>query len=222
MQPMKVSRESLFMLTITVPLLIFAVLTVEVQNQKVLSIDQLSLKWLHAHATTALDQIMLLITTIGGEIWFAGLLGLILLAFLMARDWTKAGFLFLAVGGAAVLNPILKMIFLRPRPTLWVSLTPETGFAFPSGHATGSTALAAALVVLFWNSKWRIPILVLGLIYSSAVGLSRLYLGVHYPSDVLAGTMFSLAWVAILRWTILARDSIPKFGISPSFKQGNS
>lgn len=70
--------------------------------------------------------------------------------------------------------------------------------SFPSGHAMGSATLAAAVVMLLWRTRWRWPALVLGVCFAVWVGASRVYLGVHYPSDILAG------WTAALTWTCLA------------------
>lgn len=70
--------------------------------------------------------------------------------------------------------------------------------SFPSGHATSSAALVASLVVLGWSTRYRIAALVGGAAFLAAVGLSRMYFGVHYPSDILGGWCVSLAWVAAL------------------------
>jgi membrane-associated phospholipid phosphatase len=83
--------------------------------------------------------------------------------------------------------------------------------AFPSGHATGSATLAAAAVLIFWDDRrWRWPVTILAIAYAAAVGLSRLYLGVHYPADVVAGWSLGTAWVLILSliWSALSRRSI--------------
>jgi undecaprenyl-diphosphatase len=99
------------------------------------------------------------------------------------------------VGGGWLLNRSAKALFGRERPKLWESVAPETSLSFPSGHAMASMALIAALVVLLWPTRWRYPTIGLGGIFVLLVGLSRVYLGVHYPSDVLAGWIASFAWV---------------------------
>jgi membrane-associated phospholipid phosphatase len=76
--------------------------------------------------------------------------------------------------------------------------------SFPSGHATGSTALVAALVGIAWRTRWRWPVLSLGLASMAGVASSRLYFGVHYPSDVLAGWALALAWVSALGLVVTA------------------
>ena len=78
------------------------------------------------------------------------------------------------------------------------------GSSFPSGHATSSMAVTAAAVVLAWPTRWRWPALWLGAIFVAMVGLSRIALGVHYPSDVLGGWCLALTVVGVMRGVIRA------------------
>ncbi len=116
---------------------------------------------------------------------------------------------------AAAVIAVIALVARRPRYALvapvyllalgvsmLVGLTssPVSGLdAFPSGHATGSFALATAVAVLAWPTRWRLAVIAGGALFVVAVGLSRLYLGVHFPSDILAGWCVALAWVALLR-----------------------
>lgn len=108
------------------------------------------------------------------------------------REGLFAGF---AIIGSALLNLGAKQLFARERPSLWESIAPESSFSFPSGHAMGSMTLACMLVLLAWHTRWRWPMLGATSIFVVLVGLSRVYLGVHYPSDILAG------WAAAITWT---------------------
>ena len=90
------------------------------------------------------------------------------------------------------------------RPAELIAVLTEPGFSFPSGHAMSNMAFGYALTLVFWHTRWRWPVAALGLGWGLAVGLSRIYLGVHYPSDVLAGFAASVAWVAGL-YLILGR-----------------
>jgi membrane-associated phospholipid phosphatase len=115
-----------------------------------------------------------------------------------------AWFLVAAVVGATGLNELSKVIFQRPRPEALGALLTVPGYSFPSGHAMSNMAFGFALVLVFWRSRAGWPLVVLGGGWGLAVGISRNYLGVHYPSDVLAGFAASVAWVAGL-YLILAR-----------------
>ncbi len=108
----------------------------------------------------------------------------------------------LATVGSMLLNLAAKHVYARGRPALWTSIAPETTFSFPSGHAMGSITLAWVVVLLWWHlhdPRWRAlrwPVTALAGAFVLAVGLSRIYLGVHYPSDILAG------WAAASVWTV--------------------
>jgi undecaprenyl-diphosphatase len=110
------------------------------------------------------------------------------------RHAREALFAALATGGSALLNVAAKHAFARARPDLWLSIAPETTYSFPSGHAMGSMTLGAVAVLLAWRTRWRWPVLAASAVGVLLVGLSRVYLGVHYPSDILAGWAAALAW----------------------------
>lgn len=184
------------------PLALFGALAEDIAAREPLRFDASVLTWLHAHATPTLDRIMLAVTAVGSARIMAGLVALALVWLLLARSSRDAIFLGLAAGGAEAFNLGLKATFERPRPHLWPSLTPEFDWSFPSGHAMGTVAVVAALVVLTWGTRWRWPVLVLGTMVVALIGLSRLYLGVHYPSDVIAGAAASLAWVTALTMSL--------------------
>ena len=93
---------------------------------------------------------------------------------------------------------MLKAIFIRPRPEEWTRIVEETNYSFPSGHAMSSAALAFALIVVTWRTRWRWPVVVVMALYTMMIGLTRLYLGVHYPTDIIGGWFVSAAWVAIV------------------------
>src|SRR5690606_4052086 len=112
-------------------------------------------------------------------------IGLVLLL-LALRRWRHAVFAAVATGGSALLNIAAKQLFARDRPSLWESIAPETSYSFPSGHAMGSMTLALVLVLLAWHTRARWWVLAAMAVFVPMVGLSRVYLGVHYPSDILA------------------------------------
>ena len=192
---LRLSFGLLVFLGVFLPLLLFGHLADEVWEGGGFSWDQSLLLFFHDHASPALDDVMLVFTRLGGWIAVPIVTTLAVLILLRRGRRGDAVFLVLSVGGAMLINVILKQVFERARPSLWVSIAPENSFSFPSGHAMSSMSLAAALVIIVWSTRWRWPALALAVIYVAGVGVSRVYLGVHYPSDILAGWCGALAWV---------------------------
>jgi membrane-associated phospholipid phosphatase len=180
------------------PLCMFAVLAEEVVEQEIMALDVSIMRALHAHASPLLDAVMLAASAAGsGAVLLPlNLAGCAVLLF-HAR-YRHAAFLVTATGGTLLINMMAKHAFRRDRPALWTSISPEHSFGFPSGHAMNSMAVAAVLIVLVHGSRWqRITVaMVAGLVL--LIALSRVYLGVHYPSDILAGWSATLVWVAAL------------------------
>ncbi|WP_019948928.1 phosphatase PAP2 family protein [Hymenobacter aerophilus] len=186
------------LLGIGIPWLIFVNVAEDIWEDGGFIGDQPILEWLHARQSPGLDQLALAFTQAGGTTIMSlvslGIGGLLLWRGRGAAVW----FFALSVGGAMALNVAAKLLFGRPRPALWESIAPEKFYSFPSGHAMGSAALAAALAFLVWHTRWRWPVVIVGTLFALGVGLSRMYLGVHFPSDVLAGWFCSVGWVASL------------------------
>ena len=143
-----------------------------------------------------LDRIFLLFSELGYAWGVVPFDIALVLGLLLRRRWRPAIFASCALGGSALLNLTAKQLFARERPSLWDSIAPETTFSFPSGHAMGSMTLAAVLVLLAWPTRARMWVLPAMLLFVLMVGLSRVYLGVQYPSDILAGWLAALAWVS--------------------------
>jgi membrane-associated phospholipid phosphatase len=181
---------------VLLPLWLFAELADEVHEMEALVFDDALLLRLQGWASPGWDRFFVWFSLAGYRYGVIPLdigLSLALLAF---RRWREAAFAIIAFAGSALLNLATKHYFQRDRPALWDSIAPETTFSFPSGHAMGSMTLAAVLVLLAWPTRGRWPVLVLALAFTGLVGVSRLYLGVHYPSDVLGGWAAGMAWVA--------------------------
>ena len=127
---------------------------------------------------------------------------LLVLALVLRRRTREGAFAVISIVGSLLLNIAAKHTFARTRPDLWHSIAPaETTYSFPSGHAMGSMTLAMVVVLLCWSVRtpwgwnWRWPVTLLAGVFVLLVGLSRIYLGVHYPSDILAGWAAACAWV---------------------------
>lgn len=153
--------------------------------------------------TPPLTAIMLGITSLGSTIAVAG--ATVILVFLLLREARTRDVVFavVAVAGGSLLSPIFKGYFDRVRPLAEDALIAlPSSFSFPSGHAMGSMCLAWVLGWLACGMGWRTArkATVIGAlaIYPVLVGISRVYLGVHWPSDVLASWLLGVAWLGLV------------------------
>ena len=181
---------------VLLPLWAFGELADEVREAEAFPFDAPILGFAQEIARDGFDRFFVVASRLGyewGVVPFDLLLVLALAAMRKLREGLFAG---VALAGSALLNLGAKQLFARDRPSLWESIVPESSFSFPSGHAMGSMTLAMVLVLLSWHTphRWRVAAPMAGFVL--AVGLSRVYLGVHYPSDIMAGWAAACAWVA--------------------------
>jgi membrane-associated phospholipid phosphatase len=154
---------------------------------------------IHSGASPLLTRSLRGVTLLG-EPWFLILLGLLLAVILIRRGRARAAVALAAAAlGGEILNAILKQIFRRARPEAFFGFPQPLDYSFPSGHAMVSTcffvALAAALAA---GSPRKAVYWALGVAAPLLIGFSRVYLGVHYPTDVLAGYAAGILWLTAL------------------------
>ena len=187
-------RLLLVFVGLLLPLWAFAELADEIHEQDTIPFDEPILQFAHSLAREGFDLFFVAISKIGylyGVVPFD--LALVLTLSLLRR-FREATYAAIALGGSALLNIAAKQAFARDRPSLWESIAPEHNYSFPSGHAMGSATLACVLILLAWRTRWRWPMAASMAAFVVLVGLSRVYLGVHYPSDILAGWSVATAW----------------------------
>jgi membrane-associated phospholipid phosphatase len=159
--------------------------------------------WMVAHRTPGLTTLAHVLSTLGSQTVLIPVTGLLAAALLARRRFVLAGLLIAAWGGAILLYSLTKQLVDRPRPPSDIWLTDAgNSTSFPSGHATQSLAtfLALALVGAAWLSKPPWPGRVLALVVAVGVGWSRVYLGVHWTTDVVAGWLIAAAWITVVVW----------------------
>jgi len=179
---------------ILLPLAGFGALAHELHEGDAFVFDRPLLDWAHGLSHSGFDRFFIVAAALG-YLWGVVPFDIGLVAFLVAKRRVREGlFALIAIGGSALLNLAAKPLFARDRPSLWESIAPEGNYSFPSGHAMGSMTLACVLVLLCWRTRWRWPIVIAMSAFVAVVGLSRIYLGVHYPSDILAGWTAAIAW----------------------------
>lgn len=190
-------------------IVIFSELAEEMLENEINAIDEAVIQRINLFENATLDQIMIFVTELG-SVWFLSLCTLAAIIALWVKAKDKLGILFLlvAIGGGGALTKLLKHLYGRGRP----SINPEIdaiGYSFPSGHSMGSLIFYGFIAYLIVRSsrkpftKWM-TILVAGFLVVW-IGFTRIYLGAHYPSDVLAGHLAGAIWLMI---TILALEWI--------------
>jgi membrane-associated phospholipid phosphatase len=181
-----------------IPVIIFLSIAGEILERQPIVLDVQILTWIHAGSTPVLDAFFLFITSLGNAQYMLPITMLVILYLVYKGQRLNALIVTFGVGGAAAANLVLKLLFHRDRPTFWHSLITETGYSFPSGHAMLSSALILCIIALLWKTKWRTVSIVLGTGIVGLISYSRLYLGVHYPTDIVAGWSVSLLWVGLV------------------------
>ena len=189
-------RLLLLMAGLMLPLWGFAALADEVREGEPFEFDEPILYFARDLANAGFDRAFLLFSALGYEWGVVPFDILLVLGLALKRRAREALFAGLALAGSALLNLGTKQLFARERPSLWESIAPEHSFSFPSGHAMGSMTLACVCVLLAWRTPWRWSVAIAALAFTLLVGLSRVYLGVHFPSDILAG------WAAASIWAV--------------------
>ena len=181
---------------------IFAELAEEIARGATRQFDESVLLWMNGHASPARDGIALQITSVGNGAAVITI-ALVMCAFLWVLKHRLAVILVVVgVVGADLLNRVLKAAFERPRPELFVLETPfdrPVSASFPSGHAMSAIVvyvLLAYLIGRLGGRGWfKVLVNSVAAILILAIGASRMYLGVHYPSDVFAGYLLGFAWI---------------------------
>lgn len=164
--------------------------------------DERVADWLHGRATDPFTDAFRVITTFGNFVTLL-VVTVLAVAFLWRRRRrTDAMFVALAFLGAQVLSSGMKLGFRRERPFFPDPLATESTFSFPSGHSLVSLAVYGSIALLLAQQvrrpAWRILLFAGTVLLVLAIGFSRLYLGVHFLSDVLAGFAAGTAWLALL------------------------
>lgn len=112
-------------------------------------------------------------------------------------------FLGCVIAGSAILNTLLKLMFHRARPTIH-RIIEVSGYSFPSGHSMAAFSLYGGLAFLIWKhiptAVGRVLMIIVSAMFILMIGMSRIYLGVHYPSDVVGGYFMSGCWLAVCIW----------------------
>ncbi|HEX9483831.1 MAG TPA: phosphatase PAP2 family protein, partial [Gemmatimonadaceae bacterium] len=170
--------------------------------------DVAVLQWLHAHQTPQLTALMVEMTYLGTGTVVVMIVGVTALFLWHTEHKYSARLLLASTIGNIVLNGALKFVYHRSRPSLFAWQTTALSSSFPSGHAMSATVVygtVAYLLMRLQKHHWaRMLTLAGAVLLVLLICLTRLYLGVHYPSDVIGGMIVGLAWAAFCMATLEA------------------
>jgi undecaprenyl-diphosphatase len=179
------------------------------------ALDPKITSWMVDHRSRWLTHAARAVTRLG-DTWTVVAVVVICVATLIALGRRKLGvFVSVSAAGSAAATALAKTVVGRPRPTASIWLTSASGAAFPSGHATQSVACYGALAVVGWlmmrSRMAKLVTIATALVVAVAVGGSRVYLGVHWTSDVLCGWAVATLWLATL---VLAGWAGPRLAVT--------
>lgn len=174
-------------------------------------------RYLAEHRTGPLTATMRAVTTVGSPGWVLTAVLVVAAALVVCRRLLDAAVLLLVVLGADAAEQLAKAVVRRTRPPqpLRVPHISAHGLSYPSGHATIAAAgfgmLAVLAAAMTGRAVLRTVALAVGVLAAGAVGFSRMYLGVHWPTDVLAGWLLAVGWL-----TVVLRLFDGRFGVRPA------
>jgi undecaprenyl-diphosphatase len=186
----------------------FARFASHVSSGRTQAFDDAVLRWIAEHRTPTLEPVMLEITFLGTGIVVMSIVTVSALFLWLTTHRYSAVLLLISTAGGIAINNILKMGFARPRPQLFDWGTHVLSSSFPSGHAMSAAVVYGTVAYLAARLQRRRLSRALTLLIAAVlivlIAASRLYLGVHYPSDVFAGIIIGLAWAAFCMATLEA------------------
>jgi membrane-associated phospholipid phosphatase len=157
--------------------------------------------WFHAHLTHGFVTLLRALSEPGSAQWIGVVVFLGVLFFAWKKHWPSLATLVVAVPGGMLLNELIKLLVHRPRPFLAGPFVDWSGYSFASGHTIGATLLygqlALFLVPAIKGRRWRALTTSSAVVVVLLVGFSRIALGAHYLTDVLAAIVFGTVWLAV-------------------------
>lgn len=190
----------LLLVGVYLPLQIFVILLLVVQNHEgALNWELPLLFTIHDQMGEKLNLLAKILTRLGSFKTTTPVIAGMTLSFLLSKRWNYSLYTIMTFLGAIAISYTGKIIVHRARPHLW-ELVYQIGsdYSFPSGHAMSSMSFALVLIILTWNSSWRWLTVIFGSLFVIGIAWTRLYLGVHYPSDIVGGWMIAIAWSMVV------------------------
>ena len=195
-------------------LAVFGSIAQGVRAEEVFALDTWATPFLHSIASPALDWAMLRLTDIGSSLVIIPVFAMTVTALIWRRRYGATAFLTIAIAGSVLLDATMKAIFQRPRPQLsYAAVLPDS--SFPSGHTMNAVIFYVALALIIWSVFGRrvgVTALAIAGAVAIGVGISRIYLGYHYLTDVVAAFLAGLSWLLVIGSAFRARRGWWSFG----------
>jgi undecaprenyl-diphosphatase len=197
-------KPSIALIISILSLIVFSFLAFSISAKKTLQFDSAIISFVQGFESPGLTSIMKLFSIIG-DTPAVIVLSLVVLLFLyvVLKHRTEMILFVAAIIGSAILNLILKYFFQRARPDIH-RLVEIAGYSFPSGHAMNACTVYTITSFLLWHNistrAGRTILIIISAMMILSIGISRIYLGVHYPSDVIGGYFASGFWLTIAIW----------------------
>lgn len=180
--------------TAVILMVLFLIISILLFTNKIVLFDNYIYKTIASLISSNLTYIIKFITNLASFWAFAA----IIITLLIINQ--KIGFYTLInLSCVIIINQFLKLVIMRPRPISTLTLINQKGYSFPSGHAMAATAFYGLLIYLLLksNHKYKLPLSILLSLLIIGIGFSRVYLGVHYASDIIGGMIISMLWLII-------------------------
>ncbi|RAP73705.1 phosphatase PAP2 family protein [Paenibacillus montanisoli] len=179
----------------------FQGLSMLVSHNQLKRFDEAIISAVQGQENDTLTAIAKVLSKIGSSsIFIPAVLVIAIILFIVLKHRKELVLLLGGLLGSTLLNSLLKSIYHRARPDIH-RIVEQQGFSYPSGHSMSSFTFYFLITYLLWRHiprrSWRIALLLFSAAMIIGIGLSRIYLGVHYPSDILAGYWVSACWVAL-------------------------
>jgi undecaprenyl-diphosphatase len=172
------------------------------ENDRLVEWDVATTRWLVDWRGDGSTSVMRAVTQLASPLTVIMITSATVVVLLVRRHVPSALLLVASTVGTALLVSLGKLVVARPRPPVADAAAEANGYSFPSGHAAQSVALYGALallaVLLVRDARWRIVLAVAAMVLAFVVGLSRVVLGVHWLSDVVAGWALAIGWLSFL------------------------
>lgn len=197
---------------IFISLAVFAIIAASVASHDYLSFDTVIRNWVYSRRTDALNSIIIPITY-SGNVQTVFALGVILMLWKKTRKTFGIPFAIVSIS-SSVCYKVVKAFFKRPRPDVAVHLIKQGGYSFPSGHSMNCLVCYGFLIYLInihcKNRKLARILTILLTLQIICIGLSRVYVGVHFPTDILGGWSLGLAFLTV---SIIIYERVRGIGI---------